>query len=124
MGEKITTEAGVVIGAPLNFYDRDEASWPAAWKLPEQDDDEADLFDKVCYLTDDLVLRTAISVWDNCIRAPGALEGVMGGMISAHARLVVGSGLCADLEKAAKAVGDMWLDMAKQAALLGVQGEG
>jgi hypothetical protein len=120
---KITTEAGAAIGAPLKFYSRDEASWPPAWRLPEQDDDDADLYDKVAHLTDDAILRTAVNVWDNCMRAPGAFEAVVGGMISAHARLVVGSGGCTDLEQAAEAFGKAWLGMAKQAALLGFEGE-
>lgn len=120
MGE---TEADTQFGAPLNFYDRDEANWPAAWKLPEQDDDTADLFDKVIYLADDLMLRTAVNVWDNCMRAPGSFEAVQGAMISAHARFLVGSGRCADLARAAKAIGEMWLDMAAQAARLGGGGE-
>lgn len=114
------SKGGVKFGEPLSFYNRAEVGWPAAWVLPEQDDDEADLYDKVAHLSDDVLLRQAVHVWDNCMRAPGTFEAVFGGMISAHARFVVGSGRCADLEKASLAVAKAWLGMAKQAALLGL----
>jgi hypothetical protein len=111
-------------GAPLTFYGKRDEDWPAAWLLPELDEDEADLFGNMAHLSDDLILRTAVNIWDNCIRAPGAFEGVVGGVLSAHARLVVGSGRCEDLARAADAVRDAWLGMAEQAAKLGVEGNG
>jgi len=109
-------------GEPLTRYAKRDEDWPAAWHLPELDEDEADLFGKFAYLTDDLVLRLAINIWDNGLRLPGALEGISGGLISAHARLIVGSGGCPDLEQAANAVREAWLGMALQAASLGVEG--
>lgn len=73
-------------GQPLSFYDKKDDEWPAAWRLPELDEDEADLFGKFAHMADDLTLRQAVNIWDNGIRMPGALEGVIGGVLSAHAR--------------------------------------
>lgn len=111
-------------GSPLHHYAKREGDWPAAWHLPGEPDDDADIFSKFAWLADDLLLRTAINIWDNGIRMPGAIEGVQGGIISAHARLIIGLGQMfgsndnADLEQAADGVREAWLAMAKQAQLL------
>lgn len=109
-------------GQPLTRYDKQDEAWPVAWLLPDLDEDEVDLFGKFAHLADDLTVRQAINIWDNGLRLPGALEGIIGGIISAHARLVVGTGACDDLERAADGVRQAWLGMAKQAALWGVEG--
>ena len=109
------------IGEPLPNYTRGEDAWPPAWKLPSGDDfaDHGDLFDKMAWAADDFLLRQAIHLWDNCLRAAPCLPGIQGGMISAHARLLVGSGRCnPDLEKAADAVREAWIGMARQAQQL------
>lgn len=112
------------LGAPLSFYSKGEPAWPPAWKLPDLDDDDQDVFGKFAYLADDLVLRTAVNIWDNGLRLPGAFEGITGGLLSAHARLVIGTITSAgaleqyDLEKAADAVREAWIGMARQAVRL------
>jgi hypothetical protein len=107
-------------GAPLTHYDKREADWPPAWILPDQGD-EADLFAKFAWLADDVLLRTAVNIWDNGLRMPDAFEGIYAGMLSAHARLAVGYGLKGgiDLEKAADDFREAWLGMARQALELG-----
>lgn len=109
--------AGMQYGEPLPHYAHGEASWPAVWRLPEQDDDDADLFDKVCHLADDVLLREAVHIYDNCLRLPAAISGVAAGMLSAHARLMVGHGIKegADLDAMADAMRTAWRAMAEQA---------
>lgn len=106
-------------GAPLTAYKVREEDWPAVWRLPDgMFEQDGDLFEKMATLTDDMVLRTAVNCWDNCIRAPGAFEGVAGGVLSAHARLVVGllaAGEFEDIERAADITREAWLGMARQA---------
>jgi hypothetical protein len=105
-------------GAPLTAYDVGEADWPPAWRdLPEASD-EADLFEQMATLTDDMVLRTAVNCLDNCMRMPGSAEGVAAGMISAHARFLVGLNPHADLEQSGREFGVAWTAMAKEARVL------
>lgn len=119
-------------GQPLPRYDKREEDWPAAWRLPDLAEEEADLFGKFAHLTDDVTLRTAVNVWDNGLRLPGSAEGIAGGMLSAHARvglISLGGQLHRwDLERAANAIRDGWLGMARQvvehATLAGTDPEG
>lgn len=118
-----TDQGGVQFGEPLTFYSRGEETWPAAWKLPEREDDDGDLFCKMAWLADDLILRQAVHVWDNAMRAPGTIPGISGGMLSAHARFVIGSGVNIDLKQAAQHVAEAWLIFAQEAARLGAEGQ-
>jgi hypothetical protein len=83
--------AGTKIGEPLPYYKRGEEHWPQVWRLPDQDDDQADLVDKITWLTDDIVLREAVHILDNTMCMPGSAQGVLVGLVGAAARLVAGS---------------------------------
>lgn len=117
MADERDAEGVTKIGEPLRFYDRGEQAWPALWRMPETGDD-ADLFDKMAHITDDICLRQAVHVWDNCMQIPQAFPGVAEGLLSAHARLVVGFGVIDDLEAAADAVRSAWLGIARQCVIV------
>lgn len=82
--------AGTKIGDPLPYYKRGEDQWPQVWRLPEQDNDEADLIDKVTWLTDDVIGRELVHILDNTLHAPGAGQGILFGALAAVARFVAG----------------------------------
>lgn len=82
-------EAGVInYGEPLPNYTRGEDHWPRIWRDMEVPD-EADVYDKVAALTDNVLLREAIHCWDNCLRLPESAEGVMAGMLGALVRFAI-----------------------------------
>lgn len=108
-------------GGPLRPYRLKDADWPPQWRLPEDpadlDENDQDLFGRMAWLADDLVLRSAVNIWDNALRIPQAFEGIAGGMLSAHARFCSPM-VITDLEGAADAVREGWLGMARQAQAL------
>lgn len=112
------------IGNPLPYYKRGEQDWLDLWKLPEGDED-AELSTRVARLTDDIVLREAVHIWDNCLRGPGTVEGILGGMISAQARLMIslmGPLDEAEIGVAADDIRDTWITMARKWAVVKAEG--
>lgn len=85
----IFDEADVInYGEPLPNYTRGQEGWPPVWRDMEISD-EADMYDKVAALTDNVLLREAIHCWDNCLRLPDSAEGVMAGILGALVRFAV-----------------------------------
>lgn len=98
---------------PLNFYRDGEDSWPTVWRLADLDEDTATLSDKFAWLADDLILRTAVNILDNGLRAPGVGPGVLAGLVAAHVRFCLGVNPDVDLEEAADLFRRAWLETAE-----------
>jgi len=114
----------IQVGQPLHFYRRGEAEWPQVWRMPDLAGEDGTVFAKTCALSDDLVLRAAVNIYDNCLRHADAFEGACAGLIAAHARLMAGAGLKVTPEQAADAVRTAWLRMFQQAVDIQAHGWG
>jgi hypothetical protein len=118
--EPFNLEDHVREGVPLPNYTRGQDTWPTLWRLPvdEMCEGYQNMADKLAVLVDDLCLREAIHVWDNCLRVDTTENraGISAGILSAHARFTLEfMAPEQDLEEVAEAMKQGWLGLAMQA---------
>ncbi len=111
-------EDGAIVGLQLTTYAKGEPDWPEVWRMPADvlERDEGDIVDQYAPVCDDHLLREAVHLYDNILRAPGGAVAVQAALVSAHARFIAGLyGAGWNVEESADRFRTSWLGMAQQA---------
>lgn len=105
-------------GGPLPNYNKGEDAWPAIWRDINRGEGEG-VYRQMAELADDIILRTSVNCWDNCLQLPDAASGVAVGLIAANARFVLGVNPDVPIDQAAIDFAVAWESMARELKALG-----